>query len=140
MKIRIIAGTVGFYDSNGSYKTADSSSGIVDVSDEQAQSFIDEYVAEIVGDQPAYEKSVEPAQEQKTASGAPESAESESVEDMSWNQLRAYAKKKEYDTHGCKTKNDYIERIKEYEDYEEAEFIDEDPDNELPDFDPVIPE
>ena len=140
MKIRIIAGTVGFYDSNGSYKTADSSSGIVDVSDDQAQSFIDEHVAKIVGDQPAYEKSVEPEQEHEAASEAPKSAESDSVEDMSYNELRAYAKKKGYDTKGCKTKNDYIERIKEYEDYEEAEFIDEDPDNELPDFDPVIPE
>lgn len=93
---------------------------------------------------PAFE-SEESEQEQSSATTEPLSEnESVNVEDMSLNELRAYAKKKGYDTKGCKTKNDYIERIKDIEseqgdesdDYENESYDDE----EFPRIDVNIPE
>ncbi len=93
---------------------------------------------------PAFE-SEESEQEQSSATTEPLSEnESVNVEDMSYNELRSYAKEQMYDTHGCKTKNDYIKRIKDIEseqgdesdDYENESYDDE----EFPGIDVNIPE
>lgn len=102
-KIRVIVGTVGYYDAKHAHKRMTAADGPFECEDTQAEHFVSAGVAEYVGG--AIE--VDEADEQEVTGHLAKSQ----LEEMTIQQLQNLAGDLGIDVTGCKKKADYVDAI-----------------------------
>ena len=102
-KIRVTAGTVGYYDAKHAHKRMTAADGPFECEDTQAEHFVSAGVAEYVGG--AIE--VDEADEQEVTGHLAKSQ----LEEMTIQQLQNLAGDLGIDVTGCKKKADYVDAI-----------------------------
>ena len=132
-KIRVIVGTVGYYDAKHAHKRMTAADGPFECEDTQAEHFVSAGVAEYVGGVIEADE----ADEQEVTGHLAKSQ----LEEMTIQQLQNLAGDLGVDVTGCKKKADYVDAIAAAEVNAGGMVDDEDTDgDDLPDLNAADPE
>lgn len=132
-KIRVIVGTVGYYDAKHAHKRMTAADGPFECEDTQAEHFVSAGVAEYVGGVIEADE----ADEQEVTGHLAKSQ----LEEMTIQQLQNLAGDLGVDVTGCKKKADYVDAIAAAEVNAGGMVDDEDTDGDaLPDLNAADPE